>query len=256
MRFWLLLLPLALLLSCAVQKRKYQKGFYFSGKHVAKKSNTGPARQASSGHKKVIAEEVSELPEQELSASAGKGTDMPTSFPPRKTVLVQNTDTCDKIVFRDGTELMAKILEVSQDEIRYKKCEMPEGPFFVSRKTDIFMISYANGSKEVFREPVAQAAPAPRASYPTIPRYADPDKVRADAVTALVLGITGLFLYVGSIPAIVLGRRVLKEVQQNPQKYKNTGVEGMARAGLVMGIIKWAIVIIVILLSLSLLFAQ
>lgn len=44
----------------------------------------------------------------------------------------------------------AKVYEISQSEIKYKKATNPDGPLYVAGKNDIALIEYSNGSKEVF----------------------------------------------------------------------------------------------------------
>jgi len=54
------------------------------------------------------------------------------------------------MVFRNGDEVEAKILEIGTEEIKYKKYSMLGGPDFVCLKSDVFMIKFENGTKEVF----------------------------------------------------------------------------------------------------------
>ena len=62
----------------------------------------------------------------------------------------------DVIVKRNGEELQCKILEVSKNEVKYKRWTNQDGPSFAEKKSDIFMIKYENGEKEV----VAYESPA------------------------------------------------------------------------------------------------
>lgn len=55
----------------------------------------------------------------------------------------------DKIYKTDGSEIQAKILEVAQTEIKYKKFTNQEGPTYTINKSDVLMIIYANGETEV-----------------------------------------------------------------------------------------------------------
>ena len=50
---------------------------------------------------------------------------------------------------KDGNEISAKILEVNPLIIKYKKCNYSDGPLFTLNKSDIFMLKYKDGSKEV-----------------------------------------------------------------------------------------------------------
>ena len=59
----------------------------------------------------------------------------------------------DVIVYKNGTEMIVKILEVSGSEVKFKKQDNLDGPTFVVAKTDLFKIKYANGTEEVFSSP-------------------------------------------------------------------------------------------------------
>ena len=65
----------------------------------------------------------------------------------------------DLIIFRNGDELQAKILEISDTEVRYKAWSHQDGPTRTKPTADIFMIKYANGTKETFKE---QPKPQPQ----------------------------------------------------------------------------------------------
>ncbi len=57
----------------------------------------------------------------------------------------------DVIIKRNGDELQCKILEVSKNEVKYKRWSNQEGPLFTEKKADIFMIKYENGEKDVMQ---------------------------------------------------------------------------------------------------------
>lgn len=58
------------------------------------------------------------------------------------------TTAQDIIIKRNGDELQCKILEVSGEEVTYKRWSNPNGPTFKEKKEDIFLIKYENGEKE------------------------------------------------------------------------------------------------------------
>ncbi len=58
----------------------------------------------------------------------------------------------DYIMKKNGEEIKAIISEVGHSEVKYKKHDSPNGPVFTILKSDIFMIRYENGSKDVFNE--------------------------------------------------------------------------------------------------------
>ena len=55
----------------------------------------------------------------------------------------------DLIIKRTGEEIKSKVLEVSLTVIKYKKFDNLTGPTFEILKSDVFMIKYENGTKDV-----------------------------------------------------------------------------------------------------------
>jgi hypothetical protein len=78
----------------------------------------------------------------------------------------------DLITKKDGTDIKAKITEVNTDNVKYKRSDNLNGPTYTINKSEILMIIYGNGMREIFnteeeapaqpkREPSQQAsAPA------------------------------------------------------------------------------------------------
>lgn len=64
-----------------------------------------------------------------------------------------NSNAQDIIVKTNQEEIKAKIIEVGTDAIKYKKTSMKDGPSFVIRKQEVFMIIYADGSREFMNDP-------------------------------------------------------------------------------------------------------
>ncbi len=56
----------------------------------------------------------------------------------------------DKITFKNGDEISAKVLEVNITQIKYKQADNLTGPTHTVYKSDVFLIKYENGSKDVF----------------------------------------------------------------------------------------------------------
>jgi tetratricopeptide (TPR) repeat protein len=79
----------------------------------------------------------------------------------------------DKIYRTDSTLIQAKVQEVGDAEIKYKKFSNLNGPVYSVKKSDVWMIIYENGEKEVYNKPMGSrktvitppANPAPRRSY-------------------------------------------------------------------------------------------
>lgn len=71
----------------------------------------------------------------------------------------------DIITLHDGTDIQAKILEVTTTEVKYKKFSNLEGPTFSLPKSDIQIVHYQNGENEVFNSFTASGAVYPGMRY-------------------------------------------------------------------------------------------
>jgi hypothetical protein len=77
----------------------------------------------------------------------------------------------DIIILKSGDEIKAIVAEVLSDQIKYHKFENKQGPIYGIEKSKVFMIRYANGSKDVFNTPTF----APKVYRPvTKTVYAEP----------------------------------------------------------------------------------
>jgi hypothetical protein len=56
----------------------------------------------------------------------------------------------DIITKKDGSVIKAKITEVNEETLKYKKADNPDGPSYTITKTNIFSVTYANGQVEKF----------------------------------------------------------------------------------------------------------
>lgn len=78
----------------------------------------------------------------------------------------------DLITKKDGTDIKAKITEVNTDNVKYKRSDNLNGPTYTINKSEILMIIYGNGMREIFntgeapsqpKQEVSQKASAPAA---------------------------------------------------------------------------------------------
>jgi len=70
-----------------------------------------------------------------------------------------STHAQDKIMFIDGTEILSKVIEINNTEIKYKQFDNQNGPTIINLKKNIFIIKYENGTKEVFTENLIKDSP-------------------------------------------------------------------------------------------------
>lgn len=244
-----LILPLLILFSCSVQKRKYQKGFYVS----SSRSKTQAKKSDAVAHKKTSAPqnltpvniELSTEPKTEVEASVDIKL-KPLKLIKRAVFYIEKGEPCDLITLKNGEEVNAKILEITSIEVKYKKCDSPDGPLYVVKKSDVFMIKYANGTKEVFKNTEEQIKNTQSNSNQSNGGQRTTHEL---AILALIAGIAGFVFFIGSIPAIIMGNSAIKKINAEPDKYE--GLE-MAKIGKILGIIGIVIKILFIILIFSL----
>lgn len=80
-------------------------------------------------------------------------------------VTISQSFAQDRLFFLNGDEQDVKITEVSSSEVKYKRINNLEGPTFSTLKTELFMVKYANGEKEMMSTQSAESAP--EAAYTT-----------------------------------------------------------------------------------------
>jgi hypothetical protein len=253
MKRLILLVPIICFLfySCAVQKRKYQKGYHV----VWHKAQNHTDRQ-----KKVVSKnKTSQIEDPQKTVQSTKqisepAPDLVSSADPhlsfaelkRQNHLNKKDEPCDEIIFRDGTESKAKVIEITPTEIKYKKCDNLEGPTYIAKKAEVFMIKYANGSREVFKETVADETKTQKKN-----KNVDKSKLRFQpfAILSLVFGILSFILYFTIIfgpLAIVFGNIALRKIEAQPEIYKG---ESMATAGKTLGIVFLSIIGLIVLIA-------
>ncbi|WP_317897291.1 DUF4190 domain-containing protein [Aurantibacillus circumpalustris] len=276
MKKLLFILPLILVFSCTVQKRKYQNGYYVEWHNrQAKKEtklvvNKKTLKEEKAKSDKQIVEQVENTEafaslENKLTASDFKK--------PIKLSFTAPEDSCDVLVFKDGAEIRGKIIEKNQNEIKYKRCDSPDGPTYISKKSELFMIKYSNGTREVMR--VQEEPRIMRTSENPTPHKSTSSyrQMHPSSISALSLGIasiialiyaalfaTGIGLLVAAIiisvisavAAVISGKTSLSKIKENPEVFKG---KGMSVTGFIMGLVVlgiWAIILMLTLLVLSL----
>lgn len=127
----------------------------------------------------------------------------------------------DEITLRSGDVVKAKVTEVGTDAIVYKKYDNLSGPSYTIKKSEVFMVKYENGTKDVFEAPASQPL-----SNEAI------DKIVEDAVNAVFNPVAGspcsIYFYrpgrvYGSPNEIIIGTFIPDEVVvklKNGQWYK------------------------------------
>lgn len=160
-------------------------------------------------------------------------------------------EECDLITLKTGEEIKAKVTEIGTNEIKYIKCDNKTGPTYTIKKSDIFMIKYANGSKDFF----GNEKPANQSQDELV----NSDEVKTDgfAIASIASGLTGLLLTILlsggilgillAISGIVLGYVSKGRIKKSKGKLKG---KGLANAGIIGGIIVVGLYLVLIALVL------
>ena len=252
MKKLLFILPLIILISCSVQKRKYQKGFYVSNhkqqKHVQKNVSGKQKKETENDNLISKTNTLQTYNSEDIDLSASLNNKTISLAKVHLPLLTNENDSlCDILVLKNGDEVKAKVLEISPIEIKYKKCNMPEGPLYVVKKSDVFMIKYANGTKEVIKSEAAESNNTPTNNYN------GPLKMHSYSILAFVFSILGFITYgLLSILAIIFANMAIKKIRQEPNIYNG---EPLAKTAKIIGIIMLTIMAIILLFALLLAFA-
>ncbi len=89
----------------------------------------------------------------------------------------------DLIVKTDATQVEARVLEISPEQIRYKRFSNPDGPTYVLPVNAVDYIRYANGETESFRA-AQPSQPEPASSQSVPAQSATPVAQPAETVAA------------------------------------------------------------------------
>lgn len=103
----------------------------------------------------------------------------------------------DVIVMNNAAaeEIEAKVLEVSSEQIKYKKWSNPDGPTFTVAASDVFVIKYQNGEKQSFAAGTAGQTARQTALQPSAQRSSGVVRSASPAARRMALKGTerGLF---------------------------------------------------------------
>lgn len=260
-RLFFLFVSVILLSSCSIQKRQHLPGFHVNW-HRSKTSDSVDSKrqplnnadnQESKNHKSHETELLASLDRSEISAKPWYAKEVNLFVN-----ALASKDSCDRIIDKEGDEILAKVTEIGIDVIKYKKCNHLDGPIYNIPKSAVLMIDYANGSREVIKQ---DKKPDPKNAEPD---YSNVDNVyndsyrttRQDRRRVEGLGLAGFITTLVSVPiwwlvswigglvggiiGIIFGAIGISRCKKNPSL---TG-KGFAITSLVIGIVIAALSVI------------
>lgn len=153
-------------------------------------------------------------------------------------------DSCgDIITLKNGDEIVAKVLEVSQTTIKYKKCNNLDGPLMVESIDNIFMVKYVNGSKDVFNKTTKPKVDSPKKeNAPTGEK-----KYNKFAVMSFIFSLFFIVYGISCIFSLIFAIKALRQMKKEPGKYKG---KAFAMVGLIVSAIVLGLILLIILSTL------
>ncbi|MFT2011336.1 hypothetical protein ACMA1I_21875 [Pontibacter sp. 13R65] len=139
----------------------------------------------------------------------------------------------DVITTRTGEDIQAKIFEVSQLEVKYKRFDNQTGPTFILPKSEILLVLYENGTSDMFNsEPVKEYVMASNSGVDNYTKGRSDALIYYDGYKPAATGtlVAGLISpLIGLIPAIACSSTTPQAVNlyspdaglmQDPNYYK------------------------------------
>ena len=233
---------------CTVDKRIYTKGYNFSW-HNTKSQNKSTSNSNKAGnisHIKDFRIETSKSEDILLLASTNKSYHALTKKALKTKIQLPNDSCGDLIIMKNGDEIKAKIFEINQKTIKYKKCNNLNGPLYVESNESVFMIKYANGTKEIIKQQEKEQVQVKQTDKTISTKDREINK------TALISFICSCLFFVpfASLAAIILSIIARQQFKKNPNMYKS---EWMYFPGLILAWIALVLMIIVVIFFIALL---
>lgn len=211
---------------CSYQKRLYRKGYYINWLH--KKSSHVASVLSSTASLRQTESQI--YPNIHLRKHNGPSTilDIHTNNKEKNAWIVSThqsvpTDTChDKLLLKSGDEYLVKILEISDETITYKRCDYLDGPLYTIHKSQVYMITYANGITEhILYEPINKLKKDNTSEIDKEPNPNGKKTYPPHYWLSWLLLLAGFF--VGGFTwliAMFTARRARRDIKQHPNKYK------------------------------------
>jgi hypothetical protein len=217
-----------ILQSCAIEKRQHLSGYYINRMQAEhKKADAGLVKESNT----ILEKEISDITE-ELSAS---NLNEPIFLEKYVNVSAKEAfnqkriqkQECDVILLTDGEEVKAKVMEITLTSILFKRCDNLKGPMMSIDLPFVFMITYANGTKELFKDNLLPKSAAPE-------KIQDRGKSNSLATISFLFTCLSLVFFPLSLIGLITGLIALSQFRKKPGLYKN---KWMAIVGVVAGIV-------------------
>lgn len=144
-------------------------------------------------------------------------------------------DGCETIVFNSGLEVLANVEEITPTEIKYRRCELVDGPLVTVNRNDVYKIIYSNGAEDIITDENTITHSKNTAAT-------GESKLEVFSLMSMMSSIVGFFVLgiVFGPLAIIFGIIGLSRASNNP----NFKGKGFAIAGIIIGLLVTIIMIL------------
>lgn len=197
--------------ACTVKKRSYQKGYYVDWVFKTPSKNTKSVKGPELAQQNTTEPAVTKSKPSEVVSASSKHNEPESLAYPAKPTLI-NKDTCgDIMTLKIGEEVRVKVLEITDETIKYKRCDNFDGPLYTIGKEKVYAITYTNGYKEVIVPPVKKSI---QSTLPIEKKY--PKEVKWAAILTFVPIINYIGIFIGAYLAFKGKRKIMAQ----PDKYR------------------------------------
>lgn len=240
--------------SCSIKKRSYRKGYHIDW--VFNKTKQPEVfRKCPTDHplNQQSAEIVKEITPRNI-ICAPQNTFANSVFASGKAgstgifrIKPITPDSCaDMIYLKDGTEFSATIIELTEEKVRYRRCDKNQNEIQETKKGKILMIRFSNGKVESYNEETFELK-----NPPVHPLAIFSFTTAILSILLLIIGLVYpvilLVALASAIVSLVSGAKARKKIMSNVGEYKGLR---LIRAARVLGWITLIIITVMILLSL------
>lgn len=219
--------------SCSIQKRVHMGGYHIQWNKNNKQNLTKNFSEQNSDEASL---EQNVQDTFKLQSDKSKLTnDKPIYFNllSEKEIKVSSNDTiCDNIILKNGEEISAKVIEISENVIKYSKCNNLAGPTYQIQKSEVLMVKYVNGTKDVFKN--ENQTPENKKDSRELNKIATLSFSLVFSGILIGLFTSMIFGLIICLSGAILGIISLIKISKNPLKYKG---KGWAVAGFLLGLI-------------------
>ena len=239
----LIVLLVGLSSSCKIEKRVHRPGYHVEWhkkpksvqKPVAEEAQTEKAELTKAQHR----EQPSSQNEENLTTDVSgfdASVEVQNSISEMRSeaealvraVLQPQLVACETILLVDGSRISAKILEINDNDIKYKRCDYQDGPTITIHVNRVDRVIYPNGVEDLFMG----SSTGPHARARDVPRTGGTEPLGVISMSLAIVGIFFAGIILGLV-ALILAAISFGKFAREPER---TG-RGFAIAGMIIGIL-------------------